>query len=189
MSQGDPAPALADGFSVDWIFVGASAPDTDLSVFPIVPPVDPACANTVALAAKGESTPNTSSNMIRQPAPFTPAMLRPPIARVAAAAFVAMGLEGVRTSPDLVDLDYGAFNSRSAIAVHRLASCIGKSAARGAVFRSGAPRPMKKSTIASPWRYDAASNSTPPGPNLADPAEGSSRAHSDRMLSEGSRAP
>jgi len=33
-----------------------------------------------------------------------------------------------------------------------------KSAAFGAdsVFQSGAPRPMKMGTIASPWRYDAA---------------------------------
>jgi hypothetical protein len=34
---------------------------------------------------------------------------------------------------------------------------LGKSAAFGAdsVFWSGAPRPMKMGTIASPWRYDA----------------------------------
>jgi hypothetical protein len=30
----------------------------------------------------------------------------------------------------------------------------------------GAPRPTKMGTIATPWHYDAASNSTPLGPNL-----------------------
>jgi hypothetical protein len=66
---------------------------------PIVPPIDPACANAVAPAANDESIPNASINAIRQPTSFTPAMLRPPIARVFAAAFVAMVLEDVSASP------------------------------------------------------------------------------------------
>jgi hypothetical protein len=43
LSQGDRVSDFATDFFADWILGGASAPDIDLSVFPIVPPVEPAC--------------------------------------------------------------------------------------------------------------------------------------------------
>jgi hypothetical protein len=57
------------------------------------------------------------------------------------------------------------------------------------VYRSGAPRSMKVGTILSLWRSDAESNSAPLRPNLAGLRRPLHEAHSDRGLSEGSRAP
>jgi hypothetical protein len=49
---------------------------------------------------------------------------------------------------------------------------VAKTAAFGAnsVFRSGAPRPMKMGTTASPWRYDAAADHALQSANLRRPA-------------------
>ena len=54
-----------------------SAPEIDLSVFPIVPPVEPACANAVVPTANDASIANMSINTARRPAFFPFTMLRP----------------------------------------------------------------------------------------------------------------
>src|SRR5271170_2619684 len=61
--EGDPVSAFADDRFAEWILGGASPPDTDLSVFPIVPPVEPACpkaseppARNIRMARRGLAT-------------------------------------------------------------------------------------------------------------------------------------
>jgi hypothetical protein len=51
-------------------------------------------------------------------------------------------------------------------------ACVARAADFGVdgVFRSGAPRPMKMGTIASPWRYDAIIDYTLQPTNLRWPA-------------------
>jgi hypothetical protein len=48
----DPVSALGNDLFVDWNFRGASAPVADLPVFPIVPPIEPACPKANELPAR-----------------------------------------------------------------------------------------------------------------------------------------
>jgi hypothetical protein len=59
-AQGDPVVVLANGFFAGVILCGASSPDIDLSVFPIMPPVDPACPNAADPPAKSRPTDRAS---------------------------------------------------------------------------------------------------------------------------------
>jgi hypothetical protein len=66
-------------------------PETDLSIFPIVPPVATACANAVAPTARDAGIPNESIKTIRSPASFPPAVLRSPSQKPFDAAAAAVG--------------------------------------------------------------------------------------------------
>jgi hypothetical protein len=74
-----------------------SSPDTDLSVLPTVPPVEPAWANAVSPAADDAMSPDTNAIAIRRPAAPISSMFHIPVSfvlRVFAAAFVEKGSDG-----------------------------------------------------------------------------------------------
>ena len=70
--EGDRVSAFANDLFLGWILGGASPPDTDLSVLPIVPPVEPDWPSAILSLTTSIENPQVKIQVTNLPMPILP---------------------------------------------------------------------------------------------------------------------